>query len=236
LAGKPVVISMGNVAASGGYWISMGADEVVADAATITGSIGVFALLPTADKAMEKIGVHSGGMTTTWLGGGYDPLRPIDPRYANLIQQSVNHVYADFTMKAALARKTTPEKIDAVAQGRVWTGQQAKDRGLIDTVGSFHDALVSAATRAKLGRAFKMSYIEPEATGIDRVFKIFDVSASHAVSMYMNTLLGDNTSLLPVGIPPVAVREMSSDMRWLASMAHHDATFGIVTHCLCREP
>ena len=236
LAGKPVVVSMGNVAASGGYWISMGADEVIADAATVTGSIGVFALLPTADKAMEKIGVHSAGTTTTWLGGGYDPLRPIDPRFANLIQQSVNHVYADFTSRAALARKTTPEKINEVAQGRVWTGQQAKDRGLIDTVGSYQDALKSAADRAKLGKSFRVSYVEPEATGIDRVFKIFDVSAGKFVSQYVTRMVGERLSLVPAGLPPVAAREMAEDMAWLASMANRENSFGVVTHCLCREP
>jgi len=121
-AGKPVVVSMGGVAASGGYWMSMSADEVIADSTTVTGSIGVFALLPTADKALDKIGVHSAGTTTTWLRGGYDPTRPIDPRFAELVQQSVNHIYADFISKASAARHATPEKIDAVAQGLVWTG------------------------------------------------------------------------------------------------------------------
>ena len=229
-AGKPVVISMGNVAASGGYWISMSADEVIADAATVTGSIGVFALLPTAEKAMEKIGVHSGGTTTTWLGGGYDPLRPMDPRFADLIQQSVNHIYAEFTSKAAVARKMTQENIDAVAQGRVWTGQQAKERGLIDKVGSYQDALISAAGRARLGPHFKIGYIEPEATGIDRVFKIFDISVAQLLSERLNI------KVLPAGIPPAAMREMSSDMRWLAEMSDRSKAFSVVTHCLCREP
>jgi len=80
-AGKPVVVSMGDVAASGGYWISMASDEVIADASTITGSIGVFAILPTAEKLMDKIGVHTAGTTTTWLGGAYDPRRPDRPAF-----------------------------------------------------------------------------------------------------------------------------------------------------------
>ncbi|HEU4373892.1 MAG TPA: signal peptide peptidase SppA, partial [Telluria sp.] len=140
-AGKPVVVSMGNVAASGGYWISMAADEVIADPSTITGSIGVFAILPTADKVVDKLGIHTAGVTTTWLADAYNPLRPLDPRFAQVVQSSINHIYSEFTTKAAAARKTTPEKIDAVAQGRVWTGVQAKERGLVDRLGSYRDAL-----------------------------------------------------------------------------------------------
>ncbi|HEX7437294.1 MAG TPA: signal peptide peptidase SppA, partial [Caldimonas sp.] len=151
-AGKPVVVSMGDVAASGGYWISTSADEVIADPSTITGSIGVFGLLPSVDKALDKIGVHTEGVTTTWLGGAGDPRRPLDPRFAALVQAAIDHVYADFTAKVAQARKTTPEKIDAVAQGRVWSGAQAKERGLVDRLGSYGDALDAAAARAKLDK------------------------------------------------------------------------------------
>ncbi|PRC94477.1 signal peptide peptidase SppA [Solimicrobium silvestre] len=230
LAGKPVVVSMGNVAASGGYWISMSADEVFADAATITGSIGVFALLPTADKAMEKIGVHSAGTTTTWLRGGYDPMRPIDPRFAELIQQSVNHIYAEFTSKAAVARKSTPEKIDEVAQGRVWTGQQAKERGLVDTLGSYGDAIKSAAARAKLTGNYNVDYIEAEPTGLDRFFKIFDISIAKVVSDHFNV------NILPAGIPPKAAQEMTNDMRWLSDMTDRNKAFSVVTHCMCSVP
>jgi protease-4 len=233
-AGKPVVVSMGNVAASGGYWISMSADEVIADPATITGSIGVFALLPTADKAMEKIGVHTAGVTTTWLGGGLDPLRPLDPRIAELIQSTVNHIYADFTAKAAQARKTSPEKIDEFAQGRVWTGQQAKERGLIDTVGSFGDALNSAATRAKLGKDYRVTYIEREPTGIDRFLRLFDLGeAGTALAQALAGQFG--LKLTSAAIPPGVVREMAHDMGWLAGMTDGNGAFMAVTHCLCRE-
>jgi protease-4 len=87
-----------------------------------TGSIGAFGLLPTADKALDKIGIHTAGVTTTWLGGAADPRLPFNPRVGDLIQMSVNHVYTEFTNKAAQARKTTPEKIDEVGQGRMWSG------------------------------------------------------------------------------------------------------------------
>ena len=229
-AGKPVVVSMGDVAASGGYWMSMSADEVVADATTVTGSIGVFALLPTAEKALDKIGVHSAGTTTTWLRGGYDPTRPIDPRFAELVQQSVNHIYADFTNKAAVARKTTPEKIDEVAQGRVWTGQQAKDRGLIDTLGSYSDAIKSAANRAKITENYSVEYIENEPTGIDRFFRMFDMSLERSMTKYLNV------GGMSAGIPPKTVKDMTDDMRWLADMTDRNKTFSVVTHCMCNAP
>jgi protease-4 len=226
-AGKPVIVSMGDVAASGGYWMSMSADEVFADAATVTGSIGVFALLPTADKAMEKIGVHSGGTTTTWLRGGYDPTRPIDPRFAEVIQQGVNHIYSEFISKAAVARKSTPEKINEVAQGRVWTGQQAKERGLVDTLGSYTDAIKSAAVRAKLADNYAVTYIEAEPTGLDRLFKIVDVS------LINNLVAQFQLNVLPAGIPPAATQEMWNDMRWLADMTDRNQAFSVVTHCMC---
>ena len=230
-AGKPVVVSMGDVAASGGYWMSMSADEVFADPATVTGSIGVFALLPTAEKAMDKIGVHSAGTTTTWLRGGYDPTRAIDPRFAELVQQSVNHIYADFTARAAVARKTTPEKIDAVAQGRVWTGQQAKDRGLVDTLGSYSDALKSAADRAKISGNYAVNYIEAEPTGIDRFFRLFDTS-----SMAQALAHRFSVAMLPTGMPPKAVKDMTNDMRWLSDMTDRNKSFSVVTHCMCEVP
>lgn len=230
LAGKPVVVSMGNVAASGGYWISMSADEVIADPATITGSIGVFALLPTAEKAMDKIGIHSAGTTTAWLRGGYNLTRPIDPRFAELVQQNVNHIYDEFTTKAAAARKTTPEKIDEVAQGRVWTGLQAKERGLVDTLGNYEDAIKSAAVRAKLGEEYTIEYIEVEPTGLDRFFKLFDTSLKQVLAEQFHV------NVLPAGIPPAAAQEVSDRLLWLADLTDRNKAFGVVTHCMCTMP
>ena len=175
-AGKPVVVSMGDLAASGGYWISTSADEVIADAGTVTGSIGVFGLLPTADKALDKLGVHADGVTTTWLGGARDMRRPLDPRFGDLVQSSIDHIYADFTAKVAQARKTTPEKIDAVAQGRVWTGAQALERGLVDRLGSYGDALDSAATRAKLDREYRVVYLERDPGRVARLVEMFNAT------------------------------------------------------------
>jgi protease IV len=226
-AGKPVVVSMGNVAASGGYWISMAADEVVADPGTVTGSIGVFAILPTADRVVDKLGVHTAGVTTTWLADAYNPLRPLDPRFGQLVQSSINHIYGEFTAKAALARHTTAAKIDAVGQGRVWTGAQAKERGLVDTLGSYRDALDSAARRAHLGGDYRVAYLERPGSPVERVLGMLGVSAAHAISIQVK--LG----LLPEGLPAGAAADMAKDLGWLSAVAERRAPFAAITHCLC---
>jgi protease-4 len=234
-AGKPVVVSMGNVAASGGYWISMAADEVIADPNTVTGSIGVFAILPTADKVIDKLGIHTAGQPTTWLGDAGNPLRPLDPRFAQVIQGSINHIYAEFTTRAAKARKTTPEKIDAVAQGRVWTGAQAKERGLVDTLGSYNDALKSAAKRANLGGDFRVVYIERETSKFDRVIDMIGGSAAQAVAKAITKQVNLGVAA-STGLPPSAAAGIASDLGWLSELTASRKPFTAITHCLCESP
>ena len=172
-AGKPVVVSMGDVAASGGYWIAMGGDEVLADPATITGSIGVFALVPTFSGTMDKLGVSSGGVATTWIAEATDLTRPLDKRLADVVQASVGHTYREFLSIVAANRKSTPEKINEVAQGRVWTGAQAKERGLVDAAGGLDLAIKSAAKRAGLGEDYRVEYVERPPRGLDRYLSLF---------------------------------------------------------------
>jgi protease-4 len=222
---------MGDVAASGGYWISMAADEVIADPATVTGSIGVFAILPTADKSIEKLGIHTAGVTTTWLADAYNPMRPLDPRFGQLVQSSINHVYHEFTTKAALARKTTAAKIDEVGQGRVWTGVQAKERGLVDTLGSYRDALRSAAKRAKLGDDYRVTYVEREISAFERFLQKVGVSADVAFNVQVKLgLLPDG---MQAALPAGAVAGVARDFGWLAGVADGKKPFTAVTHCLC---
>lgn len=233
-AGKPVVISMGNVAASGGYWISMASDEVIADAATITGSIGVYVIFPTVDKVVDKIGVHTAGTTTTWMSDSFNPLRPMNPKFGEVIQLGVNNIYSEFTTKAAAARKTTPEKIDAVAQGRVWTGEQAKERGLIDRIGSYQDALKSAATLAKLGNEYRVTYIEREPSKFDRFFSMFEDGATKAAARAINEQF--KVAVAPSGIPPAAATEMIKDLAWLADLRKENRSYMVMAHCMCTLP
>ena len=229
-AGKPVVISMGSVAASGGYWVSMSSDEVIADRSTITGSIGVFSLIPTADKVADKLGVHTAGHTTTWLAGAYNPLRPLDPRFGQLVQSSVTRIYEEFTTKAAAARKTTPAKIDEVGQGRVWTGLQAQERGLVDTIGSYGDALRSAAKRAKLGDDYRVEYFERDVSGFEKFLETFGASA--ATTFNIQVTLG----MLPSGLPQGAVADVTKDLAWLSDLSAGRKPFQAITHCMCEQP
>lgn len=227
-AGKPVVVSMGDVAASGGYWISLATDELMADAGTVTGSIGVFTLLPSADKALEKIGVHTGGVTTTWLAGAGDPRRPLDPRFAELLQSTINRVYTDFTTRAAQARKTTPDKIDAVAQGRVWTGAQAKERGLVDTLGGYADALKSAAKRAELGENPRIVVIQPEAGRAEKLLAWLSSGVRENVAGWLDAQVGP-------GVAPV-LREVRRELGWVTELTEGRKPFAAVAHCLCGQP
>ena len=170
-AGKPVVVSMGDVAASGGYWISMNADRIYADPSTITGSIGIFGLFPTLDRSLDKLGVHTDGVATAKYAGAFDLTRALDPGVATTVQAVIEKGYRDFTGRVANARGKSVEQIDSIAQGRVWSGAQAKDRGLVDAFGNLGDAVADAASRAKLGKpdAWQTRYIEDSTTPLSQL-------------------------------------------------------------------
>ena len=184
-AGKPVVVSMGDLAASGGYWISMNADRIYADPSTITGSIGIFGLIPTIPRTLEKIGVHTDGVGTTRLAGAFDITRPLAPEVGQVIQSVIDKGYRDFTGKVAQARKQSVAQIDAVARGRVWSGAQAKQRGLVDELGGLQAAIDDVAARAKLGKAddYRVRYVEKMATPFERFFSGF--AQSHLGGAWM---------------------------------------------------
>jgi len=160
-AGKPVVVSMSDLAASGGYYISAPADEIWASPATITGSIGIFAIIPTINRTLDKLGVHTDGVGTTPLSGQLRLDRPLGDEAKSLLQATVSHGYEEFLARVAAGRKRTPEQVDKVAQGRVWSGVQAQGLGLVDHLGSFDDAVKAAARRAKL-KKYDTKFIEPE--------------------------------------------------------------------------
>jgi protease-4 len=161
-AGKPVVASMGEVAASGGYYIAAGADQIIASPDTITGSIGVFGVLPTVDRTLAKLGVHVDGIGTTPLSGTARLDRPFQPELEAILQSGVDRAYAEFLQRVASGRHRTPAAIDAIAQGRVWSGEDALRIGLVDQLGGYQDALAAAAQRAKLGKDYDVRLIEPD--------------------------------------------------------------------------
>jgi protease IV len=149
-SGIPVIVSMGSVAASGGYWMAMGADQIWASPTTITGSIGVFGVIPTFENSLAALGVNSDGIGTTNLADLYRLDRPMSPQAKQLIQFGVNHVYDQFLGIVAEARNSTPERIHDIAQGRVWTGEKAKALGLVDHLGNLQEAIDAAALAAGL--------------------------------------------------------------------------------------
>jgi protease-4 len=161
-AGKPVVVSMSDVAASGGYYISAPADEILASANTITGSIGVFAALPTFSRTLARLGVNVDGVSTTPLAGAARLDRPLSPEAGAVLQSTVDHVYGEFVDHVASGRGKSHEDIDAIAQGRVWAGVDARSNGLVDRFGNYGDAVAAAARRAGLTGSYGVRRIEPE--------------------------------------------------------------------------
>lgn len=148
--GKPVVVSMGNLAASGGYWISMAADQIWAEPSTITGSIGIFGLIPTIDQPLNKLGVHTDGVGTTPLAGAFRMDRPLTPEVKAIVQATIERGYHEFIAGVSKGRNIPVEKVDSIARGRVWSGVAAKGLGLVDNLGGIEDAEAAAAKLADL--------------------------------------------------------------------------------------
>ena len=153
--GKPVVVSMGDLAASGGYYIASSADEIWAHPATITGSIGIFGAIPTFQNTLKKIGVNVDGVGTTNLSGQLRIDRPLGEDAKVLLQSFIERGYEEFLAHVAEGRKKTRDEVHAIAQGRVWIGTDAKNNGLVDELGLFDQAVKSAAKRAELGRRLR---------------------------------------------------------------------------------
>ncbi|MDX8403212.1 MAG: signal peptide peptidase SppA [Mariprofundaceae bacterium] len=161
-AGKPVVVSMGSVAASGGYWIAAPADEIWAQPTTITGSIGVFGMMAGMHRGLNKLGIHTDGLGTTAIAGGLRADRPLNPELAKAFQMSVDDVYHEFIKHVAEGRKMAPPRADQLAQGRVWSGADAHRLGLVDKLGGLNDAITAAAKRAGVENDYRKVKIEPK--------------------------------------------------------------------------
>ncbi len=158
--GKPLVVSMGSAAASGGYWIAANADEIWATPTTITGSIGIFGAFPTINESLAKLGVHTDGVATSAVAGGLRPDRPLNPVVQRALQAGIEHGYRQFLEVVAQGRDMLPEQVDKIAQGRVWTGVDAKQLGLVDQLGGLDDAVTAAANLAGLNE-YRREWVEP---------------------------------------------------------------------------
>ena len=157
---KPVVVSMGNYAASGGYYIACNANTIFAEKNTITGSIGVFGMLPNFSGLSTKMGIHSEQVNTHQNSGNYNPFAPIDEKFKAVTTEGVEQIYKTFVSHVAQGRKMSFTQVDAIAQGRVWTGADAIKIGLVDKIGSLHDAIQEAARLAKIKTFNTQNYPE----------------------------------------------------------------------------
>lgn len=168
-SGKPVIVSMGAVAASGGYWIAMSADEIWAHPTTITGSIGIYAMVPTFQRTLDKLGVRNDGIGTGPFAGSVRPDRELPSEVAEAMQLGIEAGYRDFIGRVAEGRGMTVEEVDQVARGQVWTGARARGLGLVDELGGLDEALKAAAERAGVADDYRVAYIEQKAGTTSRV-------------------------------------------------------------------
>jgi protease-4 len=192
-AGKPLVVSMGGMAASGGYWISTPANYIVASPNTLTGSIGIFGVINTVENSLDSIGVHTDGVATSPLAD-VAVTKSLPPEVQQMMQLTIENGYKRFVNLVADSRKQTPEQIDAIAQGHVWTGQDAKANGLVDSLGDFDDAVAKAAELAKL-KTWHLDFWQDDPSFIDMVFDSMSGSVRamlpQAIQAYLPAPLAD---------------------------------------------
>jgi protease-4 len=224
-AGKPVVVSMSTYAASGGYYISSAANQIFASATTLTGSIGVFSVVPTFQRTLEKLGVKVDGLGTTALAGDMRLDRALTPATRRILQTSVDHAYAEFLRRVADGRKRTVEDVDKIAQGRVWAGVDAERIGLVDHLGGLKDAADAAAKLAELSADYDVDYIEPE------------------LSLRQQLLMQLRSETLRMGeiagiIAPRSEVERVLDplLEQARAVARLNDPRGLYAYCWCREP
>jgi protease IV len=223
-AGKKLVVSMGDYAASGGYWIATPADQIIASGNTLTGSIGAFTVAPTVDRSLAAVGVHVDGSGTTPLSGAGTPLRPELPAVGQLRQGAINFIYEQFLQHVAEGRRKTRDEVDAIGQGRVWAGKDALQRGLIDRTGTYQDALAAAARLAGLKPGYRVRTIEPEIGLAERFLLSMQ---GESVRLLRAAGLGASSPLQQVLQPLQPVeREMARLQRFAAARS-------AVVYCFC---
>jgi protease-4 len=181
LEGKPVIVSMSSIAASGGYWISSAADEIWASPTTITGSIGIYGAFVSLEKSLDSLGIHTDGVGTTKLAGALDPTRPLNPAVADSMQLMIENNYRRFIQLVAEGRNLEPQEVEKVAQGRVWAGKTAQELGLVDKFGSLQEAVGSAAELAAV-EEYDVIYVEQELTATEKLFRSLNRLFSSAFS------------------------------------------------------
>lgn len=234
---KPLIVSMGTVAASGGYWIALAGDAIYAEPTTVTGSIGVFAMFPTLEDSLKELGIHSDGVGSHKVSGGIALDRTLNPKIAAAMNSMIKFSYQGFLELVGERRDMEVDAVDKVAQGRVWTGNQALNNGLIDELGGLHDALQAAAGAADLD-GFSIEYVEAEPTFFDQIA----MSMAQSESNTAKTLAG-NTFKLPRSYHLQQANQLSNMLTTFAQdpaiqsvMTLLQSKQPIMAHCLCGSP
>lgn len=229
-AGKPVVASMGTYAASGGYWISAPADKIYAAPSTITGSIGIFGMMMTFEDSLSKLGIHTDGVGTTDIAG-FGPTQPLTEGMAQLFQLSINKGYQDFITLVAENRNMTLKQVDAVAQGRVWSGKKAKELGLVDELGNLTDAIVAAAQLAKLDK-YDTLIIEKEVSERHKFIQKF-MGEAKSLILTKTDLVMDSDLTAPTSINAKPMTQFISQLQAeITKMNQFNDPQGMYTLCL----
>lgn len=222
-AGKPVTASMSSVAASGGYWIASGADEIWAAPGSLTGSIGIFALFPEIAAPLNSLGISVDGVATAPLAGALDPRRPLNAEAAAAMQLGIEHGYRSFLRTVATARQMSVDEVDAVARGRVWTGTAAAELGLVDHLGGLQDAIAASARRAGI-EDYEVVWPEAGESLQQRLLRRL-LSAAAVLGFEPMT-----TSTAPLAQALASVRAPLTELlRW------NDPQYQYM-HCLCVAP
>ncbi len=219
-SGKPLVISMGSMAASGGYWIAADADKIWASPVTLTGSIGIFAAIPTFERSLSELGVYNDGVGTTSLAAALDLTQPLSPPLKESIQISLHHGYDQFLGIVAKGRSMSREEVTQIAEGRVFDGATAQKLGLVDELGTLEDAIDSAATLAGL-TDYSASYIRKPLTVKDEILQLF----SGTFSSWLNS----------AAIPPSLLTAFSRLMAPIREIMFFNDPKGLYAHSLIHE-
>jgi len=227
--GKPLIVSMSSTAASGGYYLAMPADEIWASESTITGSIGVFAILPTFQRGLDELGVHVDGIGTTDLAGQLRVDRALGDELREILQLSVDQAYRVFVRKVAAARGMSAERAENLAAGRVWIGADAYELGLVDQLGGLDEAIAAAAERAGLADVdYGVKYIEAGLSIREWLAMEFAIRAGN---------LAGKLGLRPQPLTgPVTSRIFAAVEAELAKLASFNDPRGLYYHCFCRIP
>lgn len=223
-AGKPVIASMSSVAASGGYWIAAGADEIWAAPSTLTGSIGIFAMFPEFSEPLRRLGIGVDGVATAPLAGALDPRRPLSPAAADAMQLGIEHGYRRFLDVVGKARDMSAAEVDAVARGRVWTGKAAHELGLVDQLGGLEAAIAAAAKRA----------------GISDYDVVWPTAGESLQQRLLRRLTGFaeefGIDAGPAAKPSALVRLLAEVEAPAAALLRWNDPQHLYMHCLCEAP